>query len=112
MRSQDALELRKQLRNQISRQVTHQEMDGIASDRIQGTAERQDIIFAVAVDIRSRNLHCNGINVASEDFSRSQKSRCDRKNSRAGTNIEDDLFGLKPSYERFDRQLRCFVSAG
>src|SRR5262249_7977013 len=86
-------------------------MGSFVFDRIEGTAERPDIIFTVALNVGPRNLHCNRIDIAGEDLLCSQQFRRNSKNSRTGTHVKDDLVGPEPSLKRLDRHLCGFVSA-
>src|ERR1051326_9267145 len=86
-------------------------MDAFAFNCIEGATEGPDIIFAVALNVGPCNLHSKGIDIAGEDLLCAQEPRRNRKNSRTGTHVKDNLFGLEPPLERLNRQLCRFVSA-
>src|SRR5215471_21694220 len=87
-------------------------MRAAGSDRVDGTAESPYVSLTVAFNICPRNLYCDRIDIASEDFLRSEEPRRNRKNSRTGPHVQNNMSGFKPALECFNRQLRCLVRAG
>src|SRR5438094_8277851 len=98
---QHTIEFREERKDDVCREISHQQMHGVLSNGVKRSAKRPDVIFAVAIDVRMRDLHGVGIDIAGKNVLCSQKPRGDRQDSRTGPDIEHDMMRLDPSLQWF-----------
>jgi hypothetical protein len=111
---QDPIKFREKLDDQIRSQIPQQEMNGIILHRIQRAAKCPNVLLAIALNVRARDLHGDKIDVAGKDFFCAQKPARDGQDSRTGTDVEHGVFRLHPdpSFEFLNRTLCRFVRSG
>src|SRR5262245_54712967 len=64
----DTLKFRKQVDDDIRGEIGQQQVNVATLNCIQGAAECVDIVLCIELDVCSRNLRCNRVNVASENL--------------------------------------------
>src|SRR6266850_1444699 len=105
VRLKNAIELLKEVHDEIGRQVAKNQAHRLAFHGIDGPRERPDLVFRIAFDVGMRHLDGDWIDIARDHFLRAEKPRHDCQNSRTCTDVENYLIRLNPALQRLDREL-------
>ena len=110
-RFQCALNLSQVFGDNVGRQVTKQESNGVARDGINRAAKQTNRLGGVSIQILARNLNRNRIKVSRVNRASTKKGCSYREDARPGAQIQHDSSGLHPDLHSFKRELRCFVGS-